>query len=106
VTDYKPQEETHYRAHFHINPNSLTMGSSDAMYILYALDRAGTVVERVELGKNASGYFIRAGAVEHNERLYNHQRGAHGGDELGGGGEQRDAQWDIHTAPLRVRQGV
>ncbi len=63
VTDWTPWLEPHYRAQFWFYPNGITMATNDAHYIFYAISHDGLVVARVEFGKIASGYQIRAGAV-------------------------------------------
>ena len=63
VTDWTPSEESHYRAQFRFDPNGITMATNNAHYIFYALSFDGLVVARIEFGKIASGYQIRASAV-------------------------------------------
>ena len=48
VTDWKPFEETRYRARFYFDPNTITMSNGNAHYLLYALNRSNVMVARVE----------------------------------------------------------
>jgi RHS repeat-associated protein len=67
VSDTRPYNETHYRAHFHFGPNTITMANGNAHYLLQAFDRGTTVVARVELKCTAtpctSNYKIAAQAA-------------------------------------------
>jgi RHS repeat-associated protein len=63
LTDWKPFEETDYRARFYFDPNTITMANNDAHYLFYALDREGTVLVRVELRYASSSYQVHAEAV-------------------------------------------
>jgi hypothetical protein len=63
VIDWKPFEETRYRARFYFDPNSITMASGNAHYLFYALNRDDVVVPRVELQYASSSYQVRAAAV-------------------------------------------
>jgi RHS repeat-associated protein len=63
VIDWKPFEETRYRARFYFDPNSITMASGNAHYLFYALNRDDVVVARVELQYASSSYQVRAAAV-------------------------------------------
>jgi hypothetical protein len=63
VTDWKPFEETHYRARFYFDPNSIPMTSGNAHHIFYALNRDDTVLLRVEFRYSSPDYQVRADAV-------------------------------------------
>ena len=63
VTDWRPFEETSYRARFYLDPNAIPMTSGNAHYLLYALDRNNTVLLRVEFRYYASQYQLRADTV-------------------------------------------
>lgn len=63
ITDISPFQETHYRVHFHFDPNTITMATNDAHTIFYALDWGGTVIERIEFGKPSTGYQVRVGTI-------------------------------------------
>jgi len=60
VTDNSPVNEAHYRARFYFNPNSISMSSGNAHYLLYGLTGGGAVTLRVEFGKSSTSYRIRA----------------------------------------------
>jgi len=49
VTDWKPLDETRYRARFYFDPNTIPMASNNAHYIFYALNRDSVMVARLEL---------------------------------------------------------
>jgi hypothetical protein len=60
VTDNSPVNEAHYRARFYFNPNSISMSSGNAHYLLYGLTGNGVVTLRVEFGRSTTSYRIRA----------------------------------------------
>src|SRR5215210_1964758 len=60
VRDDSPNAETHYRARFYFDPNSITMVSSDAHYLFYGYSGRSTVVLRVEFRFAKGNYQIRA----------------------------------------------
>ncbi len=62
VTDWNPFEETHYRARFYFDPNSIVMASGNAHYIFYALNRDNVVIAYIEL-QYAGAYQVRAAAA-------------------------------------------
>lgn len=57
VEDLSPMDETHYRARFYLDPNSLAMATSDRLVLL--MDN-GSVFD-VSLGRMAGAYVITAG---------------------------------------------
>ncbi len=63
VVDWRPYEETRYRARFYFDPNSITMASGNAHYLFYALNRDDGIVARLELQYASSTYQVRAAAV-------------------------------------------
>jgi hypothetical protein len=61
VADDSPTAESRYRARFYFDPNSISMGNSNAHYIFYGYSSATTVVLRVELRYFKGTYQIRTG---------------------------------------------
>jgi len=63
VVDDHPTGEKSYKAKFLFDPNSITMADGDSHIIFLGLDQSPSVVAalRVEFGKVASGYQVRAG---------------------------------------------
>jgi hypothetical protein len=59
TTDDNPTSETHYRARFYFNPNSLKMASGNAFFIFNGFKGTSGAVFRLELGSGANGYQIR-----------------------------------------------
>ena len=57
VTDELPNAETHYRARFYLNPNSITMGEGVDFYIFTGYDTSS--VFQVQFGFSAGSYRIR-----------------------------------------------
>jgi hypothetical protein len=55
-----PNAETRYRSRFYFDPNSIGMVSGDAHMMFRGYTGTSTVVLRVEFGRAASGYQIRA----------------------------------------------
>ena len=62
VTDSSPANEARYRSRFYFNPNSITMASGNAHYLLYGLTGTGVVTVRLEFGWSGTSYRIRAAA--------------------------------------------
>ncbi len=60
VTDQTPSAEPRYRARFSFDPNSISMGSNNAHYLLYGYTGASTLVLRVELRYSGGAYQLRA----------------------------------------------
>ena len=60
VNDWKPFEETSYRARFYFDPNTITMTNGDADYIFYAGNRDSLIVARIEFYRISSLYQVRA----------------------------------------------
>ena len=60
VTDWSPWDETRYRARFYFDPNTISMTSGNAHYLLYAGNRDGTLSMRVEFRFYSSAYEVRA----------------------------------------------
>jgi hypothetical protein len=71
VTDNSPINEPRYRARFYFDPNSITMGRSDAHFILQGFNAAGTAVLQVELRKNGNNYQISASLVNDSTNFTN-----------------------------------
>jgi hypothetical protein len=69
VTDNSPTNESRYRARFYFNPNSITMSSGNAHYLLYGLTGSGVTTVRVEFGWSGTSYRIRA-AVSNNSTTF------------------------------------
>jgi hypothetical protein len=69
VADNSPVNEARYRARFYLNPNSISMSNGNALYLLYGLTGNGTVTMRVELGRSATSYRIRA-ALSNNSTTF------------------------------------
>jgi RHS repeat-associated protein len=63
VTDWSPFEETHYRARFYFDPNSMVMTSNDAHYLLYAYNRDNVLMSRVEFRYFSPSYQVRADLI-------------------------------------------
>ncbi|MFZ6027290.1 MAG: hypothetical protein ACOYYS_06215, partial [Chloroflexota bacterium] len=63
LTDWKPFEETTYRARFYFDPNSIQMVHGDVHYIFVAYNRDSLAVARVELRFSAGDYQVRSEAV-------------------------------------------
>jgi hypothetical protein len=63
VTDDLPNAERRYRARFYFDPNSITMASGNAHYIIYGYRGTSTVVLRVELRTSSGAYQLRAGLL-------------------------------------------
>jgi len=61
--DWKPYEDTQHRQRFYCDSNTITMANNDAHHLFYAMDREGTVVERIELQRYNSTYQVRSQAV-------------------------------------------
>ncbi|MEA3440692.1 MAG: hypothetical protein U9R58_10450, partial [Chloroflexota bacterium] len=59
VTDDSPDGETHYRARFYFDPNSISMANNDNHTIFYALKDVISPVVRVELRYSGGNYQIR-----------------------------------------------
>jgi len=59
VTDATPNAEARYRVRFAFDPNSITMASGNAHYILYGYSGASTIVVRVELRFASGAYGLR-----------------------------------------------
>lgn len=60
VTDDTPNVEPRYRARFYFDPNSITMGSTDAHFIFKGFAGTGVDVFQVELRNSSGLYQIRA----------------------------------------------
>jgi hypothetical protein len=63
VTDDRPSAESHYRARFYFDPNSIKMASGNAHYIFYGYRGTSTVVLRVEVRISSGAYQLRAGLL-------------------------------------------
>lgn len=63
VQDNLPNAETRYRARFYFDPNSITMSSGNAHYLLYGYSGTTTVVTRVEFRRSSGQYQIRAALI-------------------------------------------
>jgi hypothetical protein len=61
VTDNNPFSETHYRARFYFDPNSVTMATNDVFTLFDASNRSGTQLMSVEFGRTAADFQVRAG---------------------------------------------
>jgi hypothetical protein len=61
VIDNTPNLESHYRARFYFDPNSINMATNDAHFIFYGIESNGKVAVRLEFGWSGSNYRIRAG---------------------------------------------
>ncbi|HZM23530.1 MAG TPA: hypothetical protein VFC02_17390, partial [Anaerolineales bacterium] len=59
VTDDSPNTEARYRAHFHFDPNSITMVSGDAHFIFKGFMGTSTDVFQVEFRNSVGVYQIR-----------------------------------------------
>ena len=65
VTDDSPNTETHYRARFYFDPNSIPMASGDAHFIFKGFMGTASEVLRVEFRRSSAGaYQIRASLVD------------------------------------------
>jgi hypothetical protein len=60
VRDDSPNAETHYRARFYFNPNSISMANNNAHYLFYGYADASTVVLRIEFRFFKGNYQLRA----------------------------------------------
>lgn len=60
VTNDSPNAETHYRARFYFDPNSILMKNSDNHYLFYGYTGTSTVVLRVQLRYSNGSYQLRA----------------------------------------------
>jgi hypothetical protein len=69
VTDDAPASETHYRASFLFDPNSIVMANSNAHYIFYGYTGTSTVVLRLELLYSSGTYNLR-GSVSDNSTTF------------------------------------
>jgi hypothetical protein len=61
MTDNTPNAESHYRARFYFDPNSIVMADRDSHYIFYGYTGA-TPVLRVELRNSKGNYQLRTAA--------------------------------------------
>jgi hypothetical protein len=64
VTDETPAAEPRYRARFYFDPNTISMGNSNAHYIFSAYADPTTVVLRVEFRSFKGTYQLRAALVD------------------------------------------
>ena len=60
VTDDTPNLEPRYRARFYFDPNSISMATGDAHFILVGYTGTSTPILRLEFQMAASGYQLRA----------------------------------------------
>lgn len=60
VTDDSPDAETHYRARFYFDPNSITMAENDRHFILTAYSGASTINVRLNFKYISSSYQLSA----------------------------------------------
>ena len=60
VTDWSPWDETRYRARFYFDPNSISMASGNAHYLLYTANRDYALSIRVEFRFYSGAYQVRA----------------------------------------------
>jgi len=60
VRDDSPSAETHYRARFYFDPNSISMANNDAHYLFYGYAGTSTLVLRVEFRFSKGNYQLRA----------------------------------------------
>ncbi len=61
VTNDSPSAESHYRARFYFDPNSIVMVSGDKHFIFYGTNALSATVVRVEFGFSTGAYQLRAG---------------------------------------------
>ena len=61
LSDNSPNAETHYRARFYFDPNSIRMANNDAHYIFYGYSGASTstIVLRIEFRYSKAAYQLR-----------------------------------------------
>ena len=59
VIDNSPNAETRYRPRFYFDPNSISMRSSDAHYIVYGYSGASTIILRIEFRFSKGVYQLR-----------------------------------------------
>lgn len=64
VQDDNPNGESHYRARFYFNPNSITMNNNNYHSIFIGYQGASTAVLRVDFRKSSSSYQLRAGLAD------------------------------------------
>ena len=60
VSDDRPAAETHYRANFYFDINTLTMADLNAFYIFYASNTVPSVTSRIEVRIMDHKYQLRA----------------------------------------------
>jgi hypothetical protein len=60
VTDSTPNAETHYRARFYFDPNSITMASSDTHVIFGGYNASGALVMRLQFRRSSGAYQFQA----------------------------------------------
>ena len=75
VTDWRPYEETHYRARFYFDPNGIAMAHDNAHYIFQAYNRDGVVVMRIELRFAAGDYQVQRSGCQQQQHLEQHLLG-------------------------------
>ncbi|MBN8595701.1 MAG: S8 family serine peptidase [Anaerolineae bacterium] len=63
VTDDQPSAEKRYRARFYFDPNSITMASGNAHFIMMGYAGASTAVLRVEFSFSGGSYQLRASGL-------------------------------------------
>jgi RHS repeat-associated protein len=61
VADYSPVDETHYRARFYFDPNSVSMTSGASLNIFHGVDtNLGVIVSSVEFSNESGIYKLRS----------------------------------------------
>jgi len=63
LTDDQPNAEKRYRARFYFDPNSITMASGNAHFIMIGYAGASTAVLRVEFSFSGGSYQLRASGL-------------------------------------------
>lgn len=64
VTDDQPNAESHYRARFYFDPNSILMTSGDTHFIFKGFVGTSTEVLRMEFRQSAGAYQLRASLLD------------------------------------------
>jgi hypothetical protein len=63
VTDYRPWDETQYRARFYLKTNGIYLVENTLLYIFNALTADGVVVARIALQNNSGDCQLKAEAI-------------------------------------------
>jgi RHS repeat-associated protein len=63
VTDYRPIDETQYRARFYLKTNGINLAENAPLHIFYVLNRDGIVVARILLQSSNGDYQVKAEAI-------------------------------------------